>query len=173
MGIVLAIHVRGEHVWVGGDRGVALLTRDRVQTMTGRGGLHFRGTSGIVETPSGEVWLHGAIGITRIPAEEVRRAENDPRYQVQNERLDFRDGLDGSAAQIRPQPTVVAGTDGRLWFATTLGVAWLDPRRGAAQSRLHPRSPSGASRRAPTRGLPPPTCGCRSVRRTSASSTPR
>ena len=53
------------------------------------------------------------------------RTIRDTRWS--NERLDFRDGLDGSAAQIRPQPTVVAGTDGRLWFATTLGVAWLDP----------------------------------------------
>ena len=127
VGIVLAIHVRGPRVWVGGDRGVALLTRGRVQAVTGRNGLQFRGTSGIVETPAGEVWLHGAVGITRIPAEEVRRAEADPKYAVDHERLDFRDGLDGTAAQIRPQPTVVAGTDGRLWFATTLGVAWLDP----------------------------------------------
>ncbi|HEU4473895.1 MAG TPA: two-component regulator propeller domain-containing protein [Gemmatimonadales bacterium] len=127
VGIVLAIHVQGPRVWVGGERGVALLTRDRVQTVTGRNGVQFRGTSGIVETPAGEVWLHGAIGITRIPADEVRRADNDPRYQVNHERLDYRDGLTGTAAQIRPQPTVVAGTDGRLWFATTLGVAWLDP----------------------------------------------
>jgi signal transduction histidine kinase len=96
-----------------------------------------------VETPAGEVWLHGAIGITRIPAEEVRRAENDPRYQVDHERLDFRDGLDGTAAQIRPQPTVVAGTDGRLWFATTLGVAWLDP--GAVPR--NPAAPPVAIRR--------------------------
>jgi signal transduction histidine kinase/ligand-binding sensor domain-containing protein len=127
VGIVLAIHVRGPRVWVGGERGVALLARDRVQPVTGRNGVQFRGISGIVETPGGELWLHGAAGITRIPAEEVRRAENDPGYRVDSERLDFRDGLDGTAAQIRPQPTVVAGTDGRLWFATTLGVAWLDP----------------------------------------------
>ena len=127
VGIVLAIHARGPRVWVGGERGVALLTRDRVQTVTGRNGLRFRGTSGIVETPAGEVWLHGAIGITRIPAEEVRHAESDPQYQVDHERLDYRDGLAGAAPQIRPQPTVVAGTDDRLWFATTLGVAWLDP----------------------------------------------
>jgi signal transduction histidine kinase len=74
------------------------------------------------------VWLHGAIGITRIPAVEARRVMQDSTYQVENERLDFRDGLEGSAQQIRPQPTVIAGTDGRLWFATTVDVAWLDPR---------------------------------------------
>jgi signal transduction histidine kinase/ligand-binding sensor domain-containing protein len=127
VGIVLSIHVRGSHVWVGGERGLALLSGGRAHPVTGRNGLQFRGISGIVEIPGGEVWLHGTDGITRIPADEARRAAQDPRYQVNHERLDFRDGLTGTAAQIRPQPTVILGTDGRLWFATSLGIAWLDP----------------------------------------------
>jgi signal transduction histidine kinase/ligand-binding sensor domain-containing protein len=128
VGNVLAIHVRGPHIWVGGEFGLALLVEGRFRPVTGRNGTEFRGTSGIVETPDGEVWLHGAIGITRIPAVEVGRVMQDSTYQVENERLDFRDGLDGTAPQIRPQPTVIAGSDGRLWFATTVNVAWLDPR---------------------------------------------
>jgi signal transduction histidine kinase/ligand-binding sensor domain-containing protein len=128
VGNVLAIHVRGPTVLVGGEFGLAMLAEGRFRPVTGRNGTAFRGTSGIVETPDGEVWLHGAIGITRIPAVELRRQMRDSTYQVENERLDFRDGLDGSAPQIRPQPTVIAGTDGRLWFATSVNVAWLDPR---------------------------------------------
>ncbi len=128
VGNVLAIHVRGGHVWVGGEFGLARLVGGRFQRVTGRNGTVFRGTSGIVETPEGELWLHGSIGITRIPADEVLRVMDDSTYQVDNERLDFRDGLNGTARQIRPQPTVIAGTDGRLWFATSTSVAWLDPR---------------------------------------------
>jgi signal transduction histidine kinase/ligand-binding sensor domain-containing protein len=128
VGNVLAIHVKDQHVWVGGEFGLAMLAEGRFRTVTGRNGTAFRGTSGIVETPDGELWLHGAIGITRIPADEVRRVLQDFTYQVEHERLDFRDGLEGSAQQIRPQPTVIAGTDGKLWFATTVTVAWLDPR---------------------------------------------
>jgi signal transduction histidine kinase/ligand-binding sensor domain-containing protein len=128
VGNVLAIHVRGPHVWVGGEFGLTVLAEGRFRPVIGINGTEFRGTSGIVETPDGEVWLHGAIGITRIPAGEVGRVVQDSTYQVENERLDFRDGLEGSAQQIRPQPTVIAGTDGRLWFATTVNVAWLDPR---------------------------------------------
>ncbi len=112
------------------------------------------------------VWLHGAIGITRIPADEARRAAEDPAYQVSYERLDFRDGLTGTAAQIRPQPTVVAGTDGRLWFATSLGVAWLDPAAVLAQSDASPgrHPPARGGRAGPTSRAP--TCGCLSGRRT-------
>lgn len=127
VGNVLAICVRGPHVWVGGDVGVALLAGGRFRPVTDRNGVGFRGTSGIVERPTGEVWLHGAIGITRIPAGEVGRVIKDSAYQVEYERLDFRDGLDGAAQQLRPQPTLIAGTDGRLWFATNVNVAWIDP----------------------------------------------
>jgi signal transduction histidine kinase/ligand-binding sensor domain-containing protein len=128
IGNVLAIQVHGSHVWVGGELGLALLAEGRFRSVTGRNGVAFRGTSGIVERPNGEVWLHGGIGITRIPAVEVGRVMHDSTHQVENERLDFHDGLDGVAQQIRPQPTMVGGTDGRLWFATSLNVAWLDPR---------------------------------------------
>lgn len=128
VGNVLSIHVRGGNVWVGGEFGLATLVGNRFQPVTGRDGPEFRGISGIVETPEGEVWLHGANGIARIPAAEVQRARQDSIWHVEAERLDFRDGLDGAAQQIRPQPTVIAGTDGRLWFATTTNIAWLDPR---------------------------------------------
>jgi signal transduction histidine kinase/ligand-binding sensor domain-containing protein len=128
VGNVLAIHVKDQHVWVGGEFGLAMLAEGRFRTVTGRNGTAFRGTSGIVETSDGDLWLNGAIGITRIPADDVRRVLQDFSHQVEHERLDFRDGLEGSAQQIRPQPTVIAGTDGKLWFATTVNVAWLDPR---------------------------------------------
>ncbi len=27
-----------------------------------------------------------------------------------------------------PRSSVIEATDGRLWFSTTAGIAWLDPR---------------------------------------------
>ena len=88
-----------------------------------------RGVSGIVQTADGELWLNGADGVTRIPASEVRRALVDSGYQVQYERLDYRDGLEPPAQQIRPLPSATAGTDGRIWFASEGGIAWVDPRQ--------------------------------------------
>ena len=128
VGNVLAIQVRGAHVWVGGELGLAVLAGGRFRLVRGRNGAKFRGTSGIVETPEGELWLNGAGGITRMPAGEVRRVMEDSSYQVEHERLDFRDGLEGATQQIRPQPTAITGTDGRLWFATTIQLGWIDPR---------------------------------------------
>ena len=93
-----------------------------------RTGLTFNGTSGIVETADGELWLNGATGITRIPVTEVGRAVADTTYQVKSERLDYRDGLEGTAEQLRPMPTAVLGSDGKIWFATSSNLYWIDPR---------------------------------------------
>ncbi len=128
VGNVLAIHVRQGNVWVGGEFGLVTLVGDRFRPVIDRHGTSFGGVSGIVETPEGEVWLHGARGIVRLSAGDMRRVREDSTWRVESERLDFRDGLEGAAQQIRPQPTVIAGTDGRLWFATTVNIAWLDPR---------------------------------------------
>jgi signal transduction histidine kinase/ligand-binding sensor domain-containing protein len=137
VGNVLAIQVRGEHVWIGGERGLAQLSHDRIVQLTGADGDTFRGSSGIVETADGELWLNGAGGVTRIGAEEVREAVRDTTHRVRFERLDFHDGVDGAPSQIRPLPTVIEGTDGRLWFVTGTAVMWLDPRN-LLRNRLPP-----------------------------------
>jgi signal transduction histidine kinase/ligand-binding sensor domain-containing protein len=136
VGRVLAISVYGDRVWIGGQSGVAAFD---VHEAEGRGhrlfvplltaGEPLRGVSGVVETADGELWLNGADGVTRIPAVEVRRALAEPGYQVRYERLDYRDGIEPPAQQVRPLPSAAAGTDGRIWFASAGGVAWVDPHR--------------------------------------------
>lgn len=78
------------------------------------------------------------------------RALQDPGYRARAERLDYRDGLNGQAQHVRPFPTVIESTDGRLWFTTENGVAWLD-RTNIKRNRLPPpvqvRAVSAAGRR--------------------------
>jgi signal transduction histidine kinase/ligand-binding sensor domain-containing protein len=136
VGRVLAISVYGDRVWIGGESGVAAFDADQVSgparpvfiplTLAGE---PLRGVSGIIQTAKGELWLNGADGVTRIPAAEVRRALSEPGYQVRYERLDYRDGIEPPAQQVRPLPSAAAGTDGRIWFASSGGVAWVDPHR--------------------------------------------
>ena len=172
VGNVLAIQVRGGTVWVGGEFGLAVLAGDRFRPVTARNGTSSEARRESSRPPRARYGLHGALGITRIPADEVRRMMQDSTYQVELERLDFRDGLEGSPQQIRPQPTVIAGTDGRLWFATTIQVGWIDPR---AISR-NPRAATGRDPPAHGRqqGLPDRagSPAARSTRR-SGSTTPR
>lgn len=160
VGAVTALFVRGRRVWVGGEKGVALFDGARFRPVATTEKL--RGITGIVET-GGELWCHGAGGVTHAAASEVARALEDPTYRARCERLDHHDGLDGQAPQIRPFPTAVEGTDGRLWFATDGGVAWIDPanvRRNPLPPPVLIRAVTAAGRRYEAGGriaLPPRT----------------
>ena len=157
VGRVLAISVYGNRVWIGGQSGVAAFDAREARRAGSRlfvplltAGEPLRGVSGVVETADGELWLNGADGVTRIPAAEVRRALTEPGYQVRYERLDYRDGIEPPAQQIRPLPSAAAGTDGRIWFATAGGVAWVDPRRvrrNAVPPPVHLRALTAGGRR--------------------------
>ena len=126
VGDVKAIHRHGPRLWVGGSDGVALFENDRFRPITVAGAA-IRGVSGIVETAAGELWLNGAEGILRIPKRELDQLLRDATHEPRAERFDPEDGLDGIPAQVRPLPTAVEGSDGRLWFATSSGLYWLDP----------------------------------------------
>jgi ligand-binding sensor domain-containing protein len=127
VGSISAVLVRGPRVWVGGEFGLTMLADGRFQRVNATESL--AGISGIVETADGDLWLNGAAGITHIVAAEVRRALDSSAYRARSERFDQRDGLRGSTSDPRPLPTAIQGADGRLWFTTATGVAWLDPAR--------------------------------------------
>ena len=119
--------VRGDHVWLAGAGGVQLFTngnfylmRWKDQSLPGR-------LSGIVETETGDLWVNGFSGIAHVSAAELTKWLQDPAYAVSAERLDELDGLPGLSGEARPEPSVVEAPNGRLWFATTKGIAWLDP----------------------------------------------
>lgn len=124
---VTTVVIRGTRTWIGGEFGVALLESGRIREITAV--EPFVGISGLVETEVGDLWLNGTSGVTHIAATEVRRAVRDSTYSVKSEQFDDHDGLVGRATLVRPVPTTVQGTDGRLWFTTERGLAWVDPRR--------------------------------------------
>jgi signal transduction histidine kinase/ligand-binding sensor domain-containing protein len=125
VGSVTAVAARGPRLWVGGESGLTILVDGRFRSVAATETL--RGITGIIETPGGDLWLNGVGGITHIEAAEIRRALENPAYRAHAERFDYHDGHNGQAPQIRPLPTAIQGTDGRLWFTTENGVAWIDP----------------------------------------------
>ncbi len=119
--------VRDDRLWLGGSGGVELLRNGRFyllgwknQELPGR-------VSGVMETETGDLWMNGFSGITHVSAAELARWLRDPSYLVSGERLDALDGLPGLSAERIPEPSLAESRDGRMWFATTRGIAWLDP----------------------------------------------
>jgi signal transduction histidine kinase len=87
----------------------------------------FDDITGIVETKEGDLWLNGAAGIVHVTAAELLHSLVDPTWRVRAEIFGTLDGLIGNGARLRPLPTAVEGTDGRLWFATDTSVFSIDP----------------------------------------------
>ena len=132
VGNVLAIHRAGGQVWVGGEVGFSQLHGAHFYSVRTASGTPIKGISGIASTKSGDLWLNAIGGIVRIGAQEVRRLIDDPNYSIQPEIFDSLDGVPGEPVELRPMPSAIATTDGRVWFEMNGGLVWID---GAASAR--------------------------------------
>lgn len=128
VGAIQAINVRGGDTWIGGERGVDHLDGGIFTPLKGEGEEAFKDISGIVRTEDGDLWLNGAFGLYRIKSNELKLLQKQPSYAVSFDHFTSLDGLNGPAVQIRPTPTLIEGSDGRLWASTENGVVWVDPR---------------------------------------------
>lgn len=128
VGAVLQLYRDGDTMWAGGEHGVALYRAGRFHMLRGAQGEQFRGVSGMLRLPDGDLWLHGADGIDHISAASVAAWLKDGG-KVASERFNALDGLQGHAAQLRPLPTLVRSPDGKLWFSTAATIATIDPAR--------------------------------------------
>jgi signal transduction histidine kinase/ligand-binding sensor domain-containing protein len=128
IGAVLSISVVDRNAWVGGEHGLARFDGRRFNAVTREGGRALPTVSGIVETADGDLWLSTSEGALKVPADEVRKVVGNPPYPVHYSLLDYLDGMPGTPQSVRPLPTMVQGTDGRLWFATSNGIAWTEPK---------------------------------------------
>lgn len=125
-------------VLVGGERGLAVFDGKRFRRIDGQRPDALAGITGLLRTEDGTVWINGNAGAIRIAKEDIARAIIDSAYKVPLRIFDNEDGVSGGAQQVRPLPTLVEGGDGRLWFAGTTGVAWIDP----STLRYNPRPPT-------------------------------
>ena len=129
VGNVLAIGGRGDDILAAGQFGLARFDGAKFHTIAGEADADFQGISGVVETANRDFWLNMATGIARIPAAEADNRLRDPQHQLQYDFFDFRDGVKGAATQIRPLPSAVEASDGRIWVSGSNGVNWIDPAR--------------------------------------------
>lgn len=137
LGTVLYLYPDVPGMWAGGERGTMLHRAGRFVALHGRDGETFRGASGIVRLPNGDLWLHGADGIYQVKAASLAGWMRDPAQAVEFQRFDALDGLRGHAPQLRPMPSMVRAADGKLWFSTGSAIALIDPAN-ILRNRLAP-----------------------------------
>jgi len=127
IGNVISIYNHDGEIWIGGQSGLELFEQGHFRRLQLAGSEPLRAVSGITLAKSGDLWLNQASGVVHIAADEVAHAREDPQYQVRYELLNYLDGLTSSPEQLRPVPTAVESSDGRIYFATRGSVVWVDP----------------------------------------------
>lgn len=127
LGRIKVIRGRGAHIWVGGELGVEFFANGRFLPLNIAGDQQLGAVSGIIETADGSLWLNEMRSIVHISPEEVRRFIADPNHRVSYRRFTYLDGLPGAPQMGFTDSTSVETSDGRLWFATDDGLAWIDP----------------------------------------------
>ena len=127
VGSVEAINGRNQHVWLGGRVGLAFFDGHRLRPLLPEDAPNFGRVSGIEETSDGSLWLCENRGIIHILSSEVRKSMDSPAYRVHYDLFNSLDGLPGTFLGPGQIAREVQGTDGRLWFMATHGVAWINP----------------------------------------------
>jgi len=126
---VSAFARRGSGVWITSGDGLLLFDNGRFTLIKPAGLDHFGYIPGIVDAGSEGVWFITLDGVVHIPSHEIEKSLKDPSYRFQWEQFDSTDGLPGKGKRSEPYPHVIQGTDRRIWFIATKGVAWIDPRK--------------------------------------------
>jgi signal transduction histidine kinase/ligand-binding sensor domain-containing protein len=115
------------HIWVGGYGGLSRFENGHFSTITKQNGLPGNSVSGFVEDEDGSFWIAGALAIFKASGEELEKALASRSYRMRGESFDAGDGLRGPPRQREPFPTATRAVDGWLWFATTEGIAGINP----------------------------------------------
>lgn len=127
LGRLLALHAKGDRLWVGGDRGVALVRQGRTAPLLLQGAPLGRVT-GIVESKSGDLWINESSGLIRITATALASWWASPQTPVPAERYGPNDGVHGALHPNRTFPSLVEDPSGRMWINRGGILAWFDPQ---------------------------------------------
>ena len=126
IGPIMVIRGSAGEIFVGGEWGLARFDGRRFQSLSASRSEAFSGISGIIVRANGDIWLNGNRGVVRMSPDALNDAYDHPLTKLRYDLFDVQDGLPGYAQQGE-DASAVAAADGRLWFATNHGIAWIDP----------------------------------------------
>jgi signal transduction histidine kinase/ligand-binding sensor domain-containing protein len=134
---------RNGNVWVAGKGGFSRFGDNRFQTLDRKNGLPFDDFYAALQDDDGYFWLAGEMGVFRTAEGTLEAALSPGTNQVSGELFDLDDGLRGVVRHVpfglRGSGYTVAArdADGKLWFATSKGLAFVDPHN-LPRNRLAP-----------------------------------
>lgn len=119
-------------LWVGTDRGLALHQvgeggSRRFRPYGRQAGLQQERIFSIVDDHLGHLWTSSNYGVQRIARSDLERLERGEIERLTVTTFDRADGLPADQCNGTSQPSAWRTRSGRLWFATVMGAAVVDP----------------------------------------------
>jgi signal transduction histidine kinase len=127
IGNIVAISTTHGHIWFGGEKGLESFDGTGFVPVRSAPNAELGAVSDIIELDNGELWLNTSNGVVRIAAKEIAQYFADPLHAIASESFTYEDGVSGRTDPLT-NPTIAQAPDGRLWFATSSGISWVDPK---------------------------------------------
>lgn len=117
-------------VWAGTSlAGLNRLKDGKITRYSVEQGLSDSTVSGVIEDDNGYLWLSGPRGISRVSLQDLDDYAEGRIKTVRSESYGYADGLRSIECSSKAQPGLWKAQDGKLWFATTTGLAIIDPKK--------------------------------------------
>jgi diguanylate cyclase (GGDEF)-like protein len=115
-------------VWVGtSPGGLNRIENGRITTYTPDQGLFDLTVGTIIEDDEGYLWMSSDRGIWKVRKSELNDYAAGRVHAIHSIVYGAADGLRSTECNFGPSSSVWKSRDGRLWFATTGGIASVDP----------------------------------------------
>ncbi|HMC59595.1 MAG TPA: two-component regulator propeller domain-containing protein, partial [Candidatus Solibacter sp.] len=112
-------------LWAGTPAGLVRLKNGVITTFGTEAGIS-SAVEQITGDLKGNLWLGTESGILRVSRVELNAYKGPRSTAVQVVHYGLDDGLPSSSCSVSTHPLATRSRDGRLWFATTRGLAVLD-----------------------------------------------
>lgn len=117
-------------IWMGSlDRGLLHWRNGEIISFDEQVGIPVRSVYGILTDGQGDLWLASNRGVARVERTQLESVASGRSSNLTCQLLDTSDGLPSAECANLRMPICARDSAGRLWFATTKGVAMIDPDR--------------------------------------------
>lgn len=127
---IRALYEDEEHIlWIGTyGGGLSRIENGNIVSFTTDEGLFDNLVSHIIEDDDGNFWMGCNRGVFRVAKQELNEVAHGKRTTVNSVSFGKDYGLVNVETNGGFQPNALKSKDGRIYFPTVEGVAWLDPK---------------------------------------------
>ncbi len=116
-------------LWVGTAAGLSRFDGARWTTYTAREGLAGNNIAYLTEDTQDQLWLGSSAGLMRIAKKALNDYADHHSRKISIRVFAQQDGLPTGECSQGSQPAACRTANGKLWFPTIKGLAFVDPRQ--------------------------------------------